>query len=91
MPVGIMTSKAQKSDRAPPIGVSLPSFLHQSPRKCVCVCVWVHGWRAAGSRQHLELDVSAFGCSSNGQIVLLDLVRELSAALGAVFAFCADS
>lgn len=40
MPVGIMTSKAQKSDRAPPIGVSLPSFLHQSPRKCLCVCVW---------------------------------------------------
>lgn len=54
MPVGIMTSKAQKSDRAPPIGVSLPSFLHQSPRKCLCVCVCVgprveSGWLQAAS------------------------------------------
>lgn len=32
----------------------------------VSVCVWVHELRAAGSRQHLELDVSAVGCSSNG-------------------------
>lgn len=44
----------------------------------------------AGSRQHLEPGVSAVGCNSNGQTVLLDSAHELSVELGAVFAFCAD-
>lgn len=43
-------------------------------------CSWVGPWvGVAGSRQHLELDVSAVGCNSDGQTVLLDSVHELSA------------
>lgn len=53
----------------------------------LCVGPWVG---VAGSRQHLEMDVSAVGCNSDGLTVLLDLVHELSVELGAVFAFCAD-
>lgn len=66
----------------------LPALeLSEVKKVCLCVGPWVG---VAGSRQHLEMDVSAVGCNSNGQTVLLDLVHELSAELGAAVASCAD-
>lgn len=92
MPVGIMTSRAEKSDRAPPIGVSLLSFLRYSSqnwRKYVSVWVLELGWLAPGSIWSWTfLQLAA---TQMDRQFLLDLEHELSGELAAVFAFCADS
>lgn len=56
---------------------SILPALELSGMKKVCLCVGSWVWMA-DCRQHLELYVSAVGCNSNGQTVLLDLLHELT-------------